>query len=134
MRSSHSATDLRADLGGDRRFPAPFGEAVRFAELGHLLREPIPAAGDTAPHDTRAAIFIRTHVAPSAAEDAGQLEAELRGEFLDFLLRSFDEIAAGFGMLAVLEAVPNRPGTAADAVAGFDDSDGGARPSSHERQ
>ena len=41
-------------------------------------------------------------------------------------LRSVDEIAAALGVLAVLEAVPNRPGTAADAIAGFDDGDRGA--------
>ena len=115
-----------SDVGDDRRFPAPFGEAVGFAELGHLFGEAIPAAGDAAPHDARPAMFVRAHEAPAAAEDAGQLEAELRRELLDFPLRSVDEIGAALGVLAVLETVPNRPGTAADAIAGFDDGDGGA--------
>ena len=94
-----------------------------------MLRELAPSARDAAIDDARrlaGAGGARTHVAEAIAQDPGERQSQLAGQLADLLLRLVDHVAAGFGVLAVGEAVADRPDAAAHAVARLDDGHGRA--------
>ena len=111
------------EIGGDRRVPAVLGERVRFGQRPELFRHPLPAARGAARGDLRLPGAVGPHVAEAAAEDPRELQPELLGELADLRLVLVDQVAAGLGVLAVGEAVAQRPDAAADAVARVDDGD-----------
>ena len=103
-----------------RRSASP--SAARRGGTGRLtprssLGEPFPAARRVARDDLRPAGLIGAHVAEAAAQNPRQLETELAGQLADLVLLLVDEVAAGLGVLALGEAVADRPDAAADAVA-----------------
>ena len=113
------------EVGGDRRVPALLGQTIAPREIRQTPGQLLPAAL-RALNDPRAARAVAPHVAEAAAQDARQLQPELAGERPDLVLRLVDHVAAGFGVLALGEAVADRPHAAADAVARLDHRDVGA--------
>ena len=77
-------------------------------------------------HDSRLARSVLPHVAKAAAQDPRELQPDCFGEAPDLVLRVVDQVAAGFGVLVLGKAVPNRPHASAHAIARVDDGDGSA--------
>ena len=87
------------------------------------FRQPFPAARHVAADNARLAGWVGPDVTEAATQNAGQLEAHVLAEIANLVLRFVDHVAAGFGVLALLEAVADRPDAATDAVARVDHRD-----------
>ena len=68
-------------------------------------------------------VAIVPDVGEAPAENPGQLQLVFGDEAADFLVPVVDQVAAGFGVLAVGKAVADGPDAAADAVARVEDGD-----------
>ena len=113
-------------VGRDRRVPPAFTPAVALGEPGQFVADAFPAAGRTPGDERHLAALVGTGVAKAVAENAHLGEAELVGEAADGVLFFVDQVAAGFGVLTVDEAVPEGPDPSADPVTCLHDGDGGA--------
>ena len=107
----------------DRRVPPLLGQPVAANQRLEAAGEQLPAAGDIPLHDARTIAAVLAHVAEPAAQDRRQLQTELAGELANLALATVDHVAAGLGVLPLLEAVAHREHATADAVAGVDDGD-----------
>ncbi len=114
------------EIGGDRRVPALLNEVVGRDQVGEAARQTVPAAGGRAAREARSSRSILPHVPPAVAQDARQGEAQLLAEGADLALGFVDQVAAGFRVLSLDEAVADGPHAAADALARVNHRDGGA--------
>ena len=127
MRPQPLGDRLAADVGDDRRFPSPFGEAVRLAERRHLLGEPIPAARDAAPARCcgRPRPSGRTKPQPPRRIRVSSRPSSAASFWISSWAPSIRS-APPSACWPSLKPSADRPGAAADAVARFDDRDGRA--------
>ena len=109
--------------GGDGRIPPLLGERVRLGQVLEFVRQTLPSTCCAAARDPRPAGAVQADVAKASPENARERQPKLFRELTDLELRLVDHVAAGFGVLAVGEAVADGPDAPADAIARVDDRD-----------